>query len=188
MTNEEILLVQSSWKKVLPLKDALAELFYLKLFELDPGLRALFTGDLEQQGAKLMQMITAAVRALDRLDALLPVVRELGTRHEAYGVRDEHYAHGRHRAAVDARAGAARRLHAGGQIRLDQDLRRAVADHARGAERALRRLTTQPARRLAGFEQRLEIARGSSSSRRRPACRACSRWHPPSWARRQRRA
>ena len=92
MTNEEILLVQFSWKKVLPLKDALAELFYLKLFELDPGLRALFTEDLEQQGAKLTQMITAAVRALDRMDALLPVVRELGARHEVYGVRDHHYA------------------------------------------------------------------------------------------------
>jgi hemoglobin-like flavoprotein len=38
-----------------------------------------------------MQMVTAAVRGLDRLDALLPVVRELGSRHGAYGVRDEHY-------------------------------------------------------------------------------------------------
>jgi hemoglobin-like flavoprotein len=46
---------------------------------------------MDQQGAKLIQMITAAVRALDRMDVLLPVVRDLGTRHLAYGVRDEHY-------------------------------------------------------------------------------------------------
>ena len=91
MTHQDILLVQLSWRKVLPNKDAAADLFYLKLFGLDPELRSLFTGDMEQQGAKLMQMITAAVRGLDRLDALLPVVRELGTRHVAYGVRDEHY-------------------------------------------------------------------------------------------------
>ena len=91
MTHEDILLVQLSWRKVLPNKNAAADLFYLKLFGLDPGLRPLFTGDMEQQGAKLMQMITAAVRGLDRLDALLPVVRELGTRHVAYGVRDDHY-------------------------------------------------------------------------------------------------
>jgi hemoglobin-like flavoprotein len=76
---------------VLPHKDAAADLFYLKLFGLDPELRSLFTGDMEQQGAKLVQMITAAVRGLDRLDALLPVVRELGRRHVAYGVRDDHY-------------------------------------------------------------------------------------------------
>ena len=91
MTHQDILLVQLSWRKVLPNKDAAADLFYLKLFGLDPELRSLFTGDMEQQGAKLMQMITAAVRGLDRLDALLPVVRELGTRHVAYGVRDDHY-------------------------------------------------------------------------------------------------
>ena len=92
MTSADILLVQLSWRKVLPMKATFAELFYLKLFELDPALRPLFTGDLEQQGALLVQMITASVRALDRLDALLPVVRELGARHAARGVQDPHYA------------------------------------------------------------------------------------------------
>ena len=91
MTNEDIELVQGSWNRVLPLKKEAAELFYRKLFELDPGLRRLFTGNMEQQGAKLMQMITAAVNGLNRLEALLPVVRQLGARHGTYGVRDEHY-------------------------------------------------------------------------------------------------
>lgn len=91
MTSEDILLVQLSWQKVLPIKDAIVESFYLKLFELDPALRPLFSDDLGQRGAKLIQMITAAVRALDQLDALRPVVRDLGTRHLADGVRDEHY-------------------------------------------------------------------------------------------------
>ena len=91
MTSDDILLVQLSWRKVLPIKDAAAELFYQRLFGQDPTLRKLFSDDLEQQGARLVQMITAAVRGLDRMDALLPVVRELGTRHVAYGVRDEHY-------------------------------------------------------------------------------------------------
>jgi hemoglobin-like flavoprotein len=92
MTSEDILLVQLSWRKILPIKDDVAELFYLKLFGIDPSLRGLFGDDMEQQGAKLMQMITAAVRGLDRMDALLPVIRELGMRHVAYGVRDAHYA------------------------------------------------------------------------------------------------
>jgi hemoglobin-like flavoprotein len=91
MTNEDKLLVQQSWRKVLPLSETAATLFYRKLFALDPNLRKLFTGDMNQQGAKLLQMITAAVRGLDRLDVLLPVVRDLGMRHGTYGVRDEHY-------------------------------------------------------------------------------------------------
>ena len=91
MTSEDLLLVQLSWRKVLQMKATFAELFYLKLFELDPALRTLFTGDLEQQGALLVQMINASVRALDRLDALLPVIRELGARHAARGVQDPHY-------------------------------------------------------------------------------------------------
>jgi hemoglobin-like flavoprotein len=91
MTSDDILLVQTSWRRVLPIQDAAAELFYHRLFGMDPELRELFGGDMEQQGAKLMQMISAAVRGLDRLDALLPVVRDLGMKHLAYGVRDEHY-------------------------------------------------------------------------------------------------
>jgi hemoglobin-like flavoprotein len=91
MNHDDILYVQQSWRKVLPMKETAAALFYRRLFQLDPTLRALFTSDMEQQGVKLIQMISAAVRALDRLDVLLPVVRELGSRHLAYGVRDEHY-------------------------------------------------------------------------------------------------
>jgi hemoglobin-like flavoprotein len=91
MTHEDILYVQHSWLKVLPKKETAAALFYRKLFQLDPSLRALFSHDMDQQGAKLVQMISAAVRALDRLDMLLPVVRELGSRHLTYGVREEHY-------------------------------------------------------------------------------------------------
>jgi len=91
MTNDDKLLVQRSWERVLALEDAAPRLFYQKLFEMDPALRGLFKGDLQEQGTKLVQMITAAVRGLDRLDALLPVVRNLGARHGAYGVRDQDY-------------------------------------------------------------------------------------------------
>ena len=91
MTNQEIALVQRSWKRVHPDQEAIAEMFYRKVFELDPSMRALFPGDLKQQGTRLMQMVGATVRGLDRLDALLPVIRELGMRHAACGVEDRHY-------------------------------------------------------------------------------------------------
>jgi len=38
-----------------------------------------------------MQMLTAAVKGLDRLDQLVPVVEDLGRRHARYGVEDRHY-------------------------------------------------------------------------------------------------
>ena len=91
MTPEQKRLVQSTFARVAPIADSAAALFYARLFDLDPALRPLFTGDMREQGAKLMRMIGMAVAGLDRLDALVPTVRQLGVRHSSYGVRDEHY-------------------------------------------------------------------------------------------------
>jgi hemoglobin-like flavoprotein len=91
MTNEQIKLVQDSFRKVAPIAETAAQLFYARLFELDPDLELLFKGNLSEQGRKLMQMLGVAVSSLDRMDQLLPVVRSLGTRHVSYGVRDKDY-------------------------------------------------------------------------------------------------
>jgi hemoglobin-like flavoprotein len=61
------------------------------LFELNPGLRRMFKTDMNEQRVNLMQMLTAAVKGLDRLDRLVPVVENLGRRHADYGVADELY-------------------------------------------------------------------------------------------------
>jgi hemoglobin-like flavoprotein len=84
-------LVQSSFGMVAPIAGAAADLFYDRLFEIDPALQPLFKGDLQEQKKKLMQMLAAAVRGLDDLDALVPVVRDLGGRHAKYGVKDADY-------------------------------------------------------------------------------------------------
>jgi len=91
MTPEQAELVKSSWAKVVPIADQAAELFYGKLFELDPSLKQLFKGDMVEQGKKLMKMISTAVNGLDRLDEIVPAVQQLGVRHIGYGVKDEHY-------------------------------------------------------------------------------------------------
>jgi len=91
MTPEQAELVKSSWAKVVPIADQAAELFYGKLFELDPSLKPLFKGDMVEQGKKLMKMINTAVNGLDRLDEIVPAVQQLGVRHIGYGVKDEHY-------------------------------------------------------------------------------------------------
>lgn len=92
MTPEQATLVTQSWEKVLPIKDQAAALFYGKLFELDPSLRPLFKGDIQEQGRKLMAMINTAVRGLGDLNTLVPAVQALGRRHVGYGVQNEHYA------------------------------------------------------------------------------------------------
>ena len=84
-------LVQESFDAIRPIGDDAAAIFYARLFELDPSLRKMFAGDMAEQRRKLMQMLTAAVKGLDRFDQLVPVVQDLGRRHAAYGVTDAHY-------------------------------------------------------------------------------------------------
>jgi hemoglobin-like flavoprotein len=92
MESRQIDLVQQSFAEVKPIAATAAELFYGRLFTLDPSLRPLFKGDIVRQGQMLMSMIGAAVAGLRNLDTLAPVVRQLGARHVGYGVRNEHYA------------------------------------------------------------------------------------------------
>ncbi|WP_245906983.1 globin family protein [Reichenbachiella versicolor] len=84
-------LVQSTFALVAPIAPQAAEIFYNKLFELDPELKPLFKGDIKEQGNKLMTMLAAAVKGLDDLGALVPVVQDLGKRHVGYGVTDSMY-------------------------------------------------------------------------------------------------
>lgn len=91
MTNKEIELVKASWADVVPISNLAAELFYGKLFEIDPALKCLFSENLEEQGKKLMMMINTAVNGLDSPEQIVPAVKALGQRHADYGVVDAHY-------------------------------------------------------------------------------------------------
>jgi len=91
MTPESRRLVRESWERVEPVAGVAAALFYGRLFELDPGLRHLFRGDMAEQGRKLMQTLGAVARGPDRMDFLLPGAGALGRRHAAYGVESGQY-------------------------------------------------------------------------------------------------
>ncbi|HTU64951.1 MAG TPA: globin domain-containing protein [Steroidobacteraceae bacterium] len=69
-----------------------AELFYTKLFELDPTLQLLFCDDLKARQRRFTMIVAATVRGLARVDVLLPAVRELGIRHPSISVVEEHHA------------------------------------------------------------------------------------------------
>lgn len=66
--------------------------FYRRLFEVAPGVRPLFPPSLEEQADKLFKTLKVLVASLERLDALQPVLHDLGRRHLAYGAEPEHYA------------------------------------------------------------------------------------------------
>src|SRR5262245_59629297 len=54
MTPKQITIVQSTFEQIRPMAEDAAALFYTRLFTLDGSLRALFKGDMQQQGVLLM--------------------------------------------------------------------------------------------------------------------------------------
>lgn len=91
LTQAQIALVQNSFAVVAPIADDAAALFYRRLFEIDPTLKAMFKSDMAEQRRHLMQMLSAAVKGLNHIERLIPVVEDLGRRHVNYGVEEHHY-------------------------------------------------------------------------------------------------
>jgi hemoglobin-like flavoprotein len=84
--------VKETWQKVVPIADTAASLFYDRLFEIDATTRPLFkAANLAEQRRKLIQALTMVVQGLDRPEALVPTLTDLGRRHVRYGVKDSHY-------------------------------------------------------------------------------------------------
>lgn len=91
MTPQQIALVQQSFSKVAPISEAAAVLFYDRLFEVAPSVRAMFPEDMTEQRKKLMGMLAAVVSGLSNLETILPAASALAKRHVAYGAKAEHY-------------------------------------------------------------------------------------------------
>ena len=91
MDARQIALVQKTFEGVEPIAQEVGDLLYTRLFEMDPGVRPLFKGDLKKQALMLMTVIGLAVRSLDRPEAIELSVRALGQRHFRYGVSAPDY-------------------------------------------------------------------------------------------------
>lgn len=92
MTPKQVSLVEASFRAVFPIRDAAAEIFYRRLFALDPDLRPLFArADMADQGKKLMASLAFVVGGLKNADAIVPAVQALARRHVGYGVETRHY-------------------------------------------------------------------------------------------------
>lgn len=91
LTQRQIQLVQHSFSLVEPISEQAADLFYDSLFKIDPSLKPLFRNNIKVQGRKLVAMLKAAVDGLDDLNTLVPVLKQLAQRHNAYGVKKSHF-------------------------------------------------------------------------------------------------
>lgn len=91
MTPDQIALVQTSFAKVAPISDKAPELFYGRLFEIAPQVRALFPDDMTDQRKKLMATLAVVVKGLSNLDTILPAASALARRHVQYGAEPAHY-------------------------------------------------------------------------------------------------
>jgi len=92
MKPEDIARVRTTWALVVPIADTAVELFYQRLFALDPGLRLMFrSSDWTTQRSKLVHALNLVVASLNEVDEIDPTLQALGSRHAAYGVQDPHY-------------------------------------------------------------------------------------------------
>ncbi len=91
MTARQVAIVQSTFRIVQAMGTTAAELFYKRLFEIDPAVSVLFEGDMKLQGHRFLQVLAVSVGGLSSMSTLVPIVQQLGVRHATYGVRAEHY-------------------------------------------------------------------------------------------------
>jgi nitric oxide dioxygenase len=91
MTPDQVKLVQESFAKVAPISETAAMLFYDRLFEIAPQVKAMFPVDMTEQRKKLMATLAVVVNGLSNLESILPAASALAVRHVGYGAKPEHY-------------------------------------------------------------------------------------------------
>jgi len=92
MTTDNTKLIRETWDAIRPNADAAVDLFYQRLFEIDPGTRPLFARtSMAGQRQSLVNALDLVVLNAGQIDRLTPVLAELGRRHVRYGVEDRHY-------------------------------------------------------------------------------------------------
>jgi hemoglobin-like flavoprotein len=84
--------LETSFDLVAPRGDELMEIFYANLFAAAPSVQPLFAHtDMQRQRSMLLAALGLLRRSLRNLEAILPALREMGSRHVAYGAMPEHY-------------------------------------------------------------------------------------------------
>ena len=91
MTPDQVNLVQESFAKVAPISEQAAVLFYDRLFEVAPAVKAMFPADMTEQRKKLMATLAVVVNGLSNLESCCRPRARSPKRHVSYGAKPEHY-------------------------------------------------------------------------------------------------
>lgn len=91
MTEREKQIISESFPLIKEIAIPVSLLFYGRLFDVDPSLRQLFKIDIKEQSKKLIAMLDAIVESIDDWERIVPILRHLGQRHVAYGVKEQDY-------------------------------------------------------------------------------------------------
>jgi hemoglobin-like flavoprotein len=92
MTEEEITIVKKTWKIFRGINPSIVgDTFYSKLFSDTPALRKMFPSDMQSQYKKLIDMVSVIVSRLDTIGEINDEIKQMGMRHQQYGVRYKHY-------------------------------------------------------------------------------------------------
>ncbi|HXG78856.1 MAG TPA: globin domain-containing protein [Methyloceanibacter sp.] len=84
-------LIHQSFVKLEPALELVGQLFFLKLYRLDPALRERFGSDPKKLGRKFMAAAKLTVIALKYDDCLAPTLRLLGVRQRMLGMKVRDY-------------------------------------------------------------------------------------------------
>jgi hemoglobin-like flavoprotein len=91
MTPEQLDAIRATARAVEAEADRFSTRFYERLFVLAPETRAMFPDDMTAQRGKLVGELVFLADAAGDLPAFTERARELGSRHQAYGVLPQHY-------------------------------------------------------------------------------------------------
>ncbi|KAJ8601808.1 hypothetical protein CTAYLR_007481 [Chrysophaeum taylorii] len=104
MDDGEIAMVETSWARAVALgEETVGTLLFSRIFELAPPMLELFSfrdefaaegvagARFKAHAVGVVGMVSKAIGGLRDLDKLVPVLVDLGAKHEGYGVLPEHY-------------------------------------------------------------------------------------------------
>ena len=92
ITQIQIRLVRRSFSLASSRKTQIAQLFFDRLFQLDPNLRPLFDYvDTDEQGERVLRMLAFIIKTLDDMPTFESEIKAMGQRHLGYGVKKEDY-------------------------------------------------------------------------------------------------
>ncbi len=93
MTRNNLELVKKSWTIISKIDfEIVGGSFYIRLFQIDPALRALFkNASMKEQSIKLGCMFSYVISRFDNTEDLLAEIKQLAELHSNFGVKEEHY-------------------------------------------------------------------------------------------------